>query len=130
MVTEVMDGPSKEAGIQAGDVILEFDGGDVADSHMLVRRVAEADVGGSVDVVVFRDARRDVSVTLGSAELAEANHTPAPEKPAPEPDRPTFWDGSLPPLPDALRVQFDLPAGLTRFWLSGRSEQIAMRAPR
>ena len=40
MVTEVMDGPSKEAGILAGDVILEFDGGNVADSNMLVRRVS------------------------------------------------------------------------------------------
>ncbi|MCL1628070.1 Do family serine endopeptidase [Roseibaca sp. V10] len=114
MVTEVMDGPSQEAGIQAGDVILEFDGGDVADSNMLVRRVADAGVGRAVDVVVFRDGEEEtVSVTLGQRELAEATNTPAPGMPAPDPEPSNFLGMELAPITDAIRVQLDLPAGLT-----------------
>ncbi|MBN2759460.1 MAG: Do family serine endopeptidase [Rhodobacteraceae bacterium] len=115
MVTEVMDGPSLEAGIVAGDVILEFDGRNVADSNMLVRRVAEAGVGRAVDVVVFRDgAPVTLSVTLGQRELAETASMAAPGAPAPEPEpEPSSYMGlELAPLNDALRVELDLPSGL------------------
>lgn len=113
MVTEVMDGPSKDAGIIAGDVILEFDGGSVADSGELVRRVADAGVGRSVDVVVFRDGDPvTVAVTLGQRELAEGSSTgsgmaePGPQQPS------TYLGMELAPITDALRVELDLPSGI------------------
>jgi len=114
MVTEVMDGPSQEAGIEAGDVILEFDGGDVDDSNMLVRRVADAGVGRAVDVVVFRDGEEQtLSVTLGQRELAEATTSPSPGMPAPEPEPASFLGMDLAPITDSVRVEMDLPAGMT-----------------
>lgn len=113
MVTEVMDGPSQDAGILAGDVILEFDGGDVADSNMLVRRVADAGVGRAVDVVVFRDgAPLTLSVTLGQRELAETASMAAPDAPMAEPEPSSYMGMELAPLNDALRVELDLPSGL------------------
>jgi serine protease Do len=114
MVTEVMDGPSMEAGIIAGDVILEFDGGSVADSGELVRRVADAGVGRAVDVVVFRDGEPvTVSVTLGQRELAEIGGDNAPGMAEPDPQQPSMFLGmELAPLSDALRVELDLPAGI------------------
>jgi serine protease Do len=73
LVTEVPDGPAKKAGIEAGDVILSFDGQDVADTRELVRIVGDAEVGKTVRVVVFRDGKtRTVLVTLGRREEAEA----------------------------------------------------------
>lgn len=112
MVTEVMDGPSKEAGILAGDVILEFDGGNVADSNMLVRRVADAGVGRAVDVVVFRNgSEQTVSVTLGQRELAAAT-SDRPGMPEPNPEPSGFLGMDLAPITDALRVEMDLPAGM------------------
>lgn len=112
MVTEVMDGPSQEAGIVAGDVILEFDGGDVEDSNMLVRRVADAGVGRAVDVVVFRDGDPvTLSVTLGQRELADTTAPASPNAPAPDPEPSSYMGMELAPLNDALRAELDLPAG-------------------
>ena len=77
LVTDVPDGPAADAGIEAGDVILSFDGKDVADTRALVQQVALAPVGESVRVVVFRDGgTQTILVTLGR--LEEAVLTSAP----------------------------------------------------
>ncbi len=71
LVTDVPAGPAADAGIEAGDVILRFDGQDVTDTRELVRLVAEAPVGASVRVVVFRDGgTQTILVTLGRLEEA------------------------------------------------------------
>ncbi|MEM9011436.1 MAG: Do family serine endopeptidase, partial [Pseudomonadota bacterium] len=59
-------GPAEEAGIQAGDVILVFDGRDVEEMRDLPRMVAETPIGTSVRVVLFRDGEtQTVRVSLG-----------------------------------------------------------------
>ncbi|WP_323038785.1 Do family serine endopeptidase [Gemmobacter sp.] len=78
LVTDVPDGPAKEAGLQANDVIVSFDGADVANTRELVRRVADADVGKAVRVVVLRAGKTEtLSVTLGRRETAEGEAQPA-----------------------------------------------------
>ena len=57
MVSGVPAGPGQDAGILAGDVILSFDGYDVADTRGLVAAVGNAEVGKAVRVVVFRDGK-------------------------------------------------------------------------
>ncbi|MTD99087.1 Do family serine endopeptidase [Paracoccus sp. YIM 132242] len=78
MVTDVPEGPAKEAGMRAGDVITSFAGSPVEDTRSLVRRVAEAPAGEPVEVVVQRtDGPVTLSVTLGRRETAEgAGDTP------------------------------------------------------
>jgi serine protease Do len=72
LVTNVPEGPANDAGVLSGDVILTFDGGLVADTRDLVRRVGEAPVGKSVELVVFRDGDETaLTVVLGRRELAE-----------------------------------------------------------
>ncbi len=112
MVTEVMDGPSKDAGILAGDVILSFDGGAITDTRQLVRRVGETSVGRGVDVVVFRDGQEvTLVVTLGQRELAERA---MPAAAAPEPEAPARVLGlEVQRLDDAIRQELDLPATLS-----------------
>ena len=76
MVTDVPDGPAKDAGMQAGDVITSFAGGEVKDTRELVRRVADAPAGEAVDVIVQREGEPvTLSVTLGRRELAEGTGT-------------------------------------------------------
>jgi len=85
LVTEVPDGPAAEAGIEAGDVILSFDGEDVDDTRELVRLVAKAAVGTSVRVVVFRDGGTEtLLVTLGRLEDAVPNSGTAQPEEAPQ----------------------------------------------
>ncbi|ARJ70924.1 serine protease [Paracoccus contaminans] len=74
MVTDVPAGPAADAGVQAGDVITRFAGGEVADTRDLVRRVADAPVGEAVDVTVQRAGKPvDLKITLGRRELADAD---------------------------------------------------------
>jgi serine protease Do len=69
-VTE--DGPAEAAGIQPGDVIVEFDGRPVESMPELPRMVADEAIGKEVKVVVLRKGEREeLSVTLGRLEDAE-----------------------------------------------------------
>ncbi|MDD7969817.1 Do family serine endopeptidase [Roseinatronobacter sp. HJB301] len=113
MVTEVMPGPSLDAGMQAGDVIVRFDGGRVADTRMLVRRVGETSVGRDVEVVVFRGSEEvTLTVTLGQRELAEGTTAPgSPDPAAPSEMAPSSVLGmELQGMTDSLRAELDLPS--------------------
>lgn len=113
LVTDVMEGPSREAGMQTGDVIVRFDDGSVRDTRQLVRRVGDAGVGRTVEVVVFRDGEEVVlDVVLGQRELAEGQlgDIPAPEPVEPEPR--DFLGMTLEPLSDRLREELGLQPGL------------------
>ena len=83
LVTDVPDGPGKDAGILSGDVITTFNGKEVKDSKGLVRIVADAPIGDTVPVVVLRAGKStDLSVKLGRREEAEAKSEPAADKSA------------------------------------------------
>ncbi|MBL8583119.1 MAG: DegQ family serine endoprotease [Rhizobiaceae bacterium] len=80
----VKGGPVDDGSIQPGDVIIKFDGRDVADMRDLPRVVAESPVGKAVDVVIVRKGvEQTVKVTLGRLEdgekLTEASAGPAEE---------------------------------------------------
>ncbi|MFP5344340.1 MAG: DegQ family serine endoprotease [Gammaproteobacteria bacterium] len=51
------DGPAQKAGIQVGDVIVEFDGKTVEESSMLPRLVGRSKVGESAAVKVIRNGK-------------------------------------------------------------------------
>lgn len=65
-------GPAKAAGLQAGDVIVKFDGVDIKESRDLPKIVASAPIGKEVDVVLMRDGKEvDKTVKLGRLEDGE-----------------------------------------------------------
>ncbi len=85
LVTDVPEGPARDAGVEVGDVILSFDGQDIQDTRELVRVVAAAPVGETVDMDVLRSgAIETLAVTLGRRETADAagKGQPEPIKPA------------------------------------------------
>jgi serine protease Do len=72
VATVIEGGPAEEAGIRAGDIVLEFDGKDVEEMRRLPRIVAETDVDKSVDVVLWRDGRKEsVKVKVGALSEGE-----------------------------------------------------------
>jgi len=73
LVASVSDnGPAQSAGIQAGDVVLSFDGKDVSDMRRLPRLVAETPVGKSVPVTLWRKRQESsLQVTVGRLEENE-----------------------------------------------------------
>jgi serine protease Do len=67
------EGPSKEAGIQEGDVILEFNNIEIIKMTDLPRVVAESDVGTEASVLIWRKNKLiEIQVTLG--ELPEKTY--------------------------------------------------------
>src|SRR5258705_747630 len=59
-------GPAEKAGIEASDVILKFDGREVASSSDLPRIVAQSRPGSKVTAQIWRKgASRDVAITVG-----------------------------------------------------------------
>ncbi|HEY2135630.1 MAG TPA: Do family serine endopeptidase [Xanthobacteraceae bacterium] len=65
-------GPAKPGGIEAGDVIVKFDGKDIKEMRDLPRVVADTPVGKEVDVVVVRKGQEVTKkVTLGRLEDGE-----------------------------------------------------------
>jgi len=73
-------GPAEAAGIEQGDVVLEFNGRIVPDMRKLPRMVAETPIGEAVEVVVWRKGeRKTFKVDLG--ELSEEQVALAEEQP-------------------------------------------------
>ena len=114
------EGPAAKAGVQAGDVIVTFDGKDVADMHRLPLMVAETDVDKTVDLGVFRKGQNvTLKVKVGELNVKEdtEEETAATEKPAPAaPSGVEKIDGiglSVAPLTDAARTRFDIKKGVT-----------------
>jgi len=65
-------GPAKPAGIEAGDVIIKFDGKDIKEMRDLPRVVADTTVGKAVDVIIIRKGQQETkTVTLGRLEDGE-----------------------------------------------------------
>ena len=109
LVTDVPEGPAKEAGMQAGDVIISFAGNDVDDTRGLVRQVGNSPVGETVRVVVMRDGKtRTLKVTLGRREEAEGAVPAVAVPPEEEPETKEYFGLTLAPLSDELRGELGL----------------------
>jgi len=110
MITDVPAGPALDAGLEAGDVILTFDGTEVADTGELVRIVAETAVDATVPVEVLRDGEmQEIAVTLGRREDAEATFPAAGgDDEAPDDTGGEMLGLSLAPLTDDLAAEYGI----------------------
>ena len=86
LVAKVMDdSPAAAAGLEVGDVIVEFNGNKVMRSSSLPPLVGRAKVGKRAEVVVIRDQRRKkIGVTIAQlpSSITQAAYTPDASEPA------------------------------------------------
>ncbi len=123
LITDVPEGPARDAGILAGDVIQSFDGNPVDDTRDLVNRVADAPIGEAVDVVVLRDGKEQtLQVTLGRREDAEAESTPVAAAPSPEAAEADVLGMTLTPMTPELASELGLDASATGLVVSNVDE--------
>jgi len=114
LITDVPEGPAKEAGLKTSDVILSFDGVEVADTRGLVRQVGNSPVGAAVRVTVMRDGKtQTIKVVLGRREDADtaATSTPTPEAEA-EPKEKELLGMTLSPLTDEMRSELGVDSDM------------------
>jgi len=86
----VADGPAAKAGLKRNDIILSFAGTDVPDLRRFPRFVANARVGSTVDIVVWRGGKEvPLKLKIGEQEEAEKTNVSAqgPAKKPPEQDQ-------------------------------------------
>jgi serine protease Do len=104
-------GPAKPAGIEAGDVIVKFDGKDIKEMRDLPRIVADTPVGKSVEVVVVRKGKEEKkTVKLGRLDDGEKAQ-PASVKSAPPEEKSVVQKAlglQLSPLNDELRKKYNI----------------------
>ncbi|HXH84578.1 MAG TPA: DegQ family serine endoprotease [Candidatus Tectomicrobia bacterium] len=93
------DSPAKKAGLQAGDVIVGYDGKRVERSDELPRIVAETPVGRTVSIEVIRNGKRQ---TL-SATIARLQDEEVVASAATEPSRATLGVAVAPLTPELAR---------------------------
>jgi len=112
----VEDGPSDKAGLQPGDIIIEFNGVAVKDSRDLPKIVADTTIHENVGMVILRDGKK-LDVTLVTGELeTEGPAAQAEEEEKQDQTKPGKQDRILgmvlKPLGRDAREQYDIPADM------------------
>jgi serine protease Do len=112
LVTIVLPGgAAAKAGIQPGDVIVEFNGRPVADNSVLVEMVMATRPGTTAPVTIIRDKqRRTINATVQELDLDAESNSPLAGRQTPdvEPEQTGFGMTVAPITPDVAR-QVELP---------------------
>lgn len=109
-------GPAESAGIDAGDVVIEFNGHLVAQMRDLPRIVAETEVGSKVPVKVLRKGKEmDFTVEVGRLEDGEkvvAQQDGGDKAQPPAPAVATVLGMTVTTMTDALRTKYSIDKDL------------------
>lgn len=99
-------GPAAQAGLERGDVVVEFAGQAVTDAGLFRNRVAAEPPGSTQRLVVVRDGqRKSLDVRLGT--LPSSGETPTPRAATPEN---STLGLEIAPLSSELRSRLQVPA--------------------
>ncbi|MGZ5855129.1 MAG: PDZ domain-containing protein, partial [Xanthobacteraceae bacterium] len=116
-------GPAKPAGIEAGDVIIKFDGKDIKEMRDLPRVVADTPVGKDVEVIVVRKGKEEKkTVRLGRLEDGEKQQaalTPKKDEPQEQTVVQKALGLQLAEMSDKLRQQYKIKDGVKGVVITG-----------
>ena len=105
-------GPAEKAGIEAGDVVIEFNGRAVGQMRDLPRIVAETEIGKKVTVKLLRKGK-EVIVTAEVGRLEDGEKLVATQEGAPSGSAPavvTVLGMTVTTLTDELRAKYSVDA--------------------
>jgi serine protease Do len=106
------NGPAAAGGIEAGDVILSFNGREINKSTDLPRVVGETKPGSTATVQVWRKGgTRDVTVTVADTDSAQAA-TKKPDAPAANNNSVNAFGVAVSDLSDAKKKELNIKGGV------------------
>ncbi|HOL48945.1 MAG TPA: DegQ family serine endoprotease [bacterium] len=109
LVSDVMpDTPAEKGGLKPGDVILEFNGNSVTDTKDLQKKVADAKVGETATLTVWRDKKK-INVQIKIAERPEEDTIAKSES---ESTGKTWRGLKISDMTEEIRKQFNIDASL------------------
>lgn len=105
-------GPASAGGIESGDVILSFNGREIAKSTDLPRLVGETKPGTTATVQVWRKgATRDLTVTVGDSESTQSAGKKT-ETPSANSGNTNSFGVSIADLSDAKKKELNIKSGI------------------
>jgi serine protease Do len=111
LATVAENGPAAKAGLQPGDVIVEFNGRPVEDSDALVSMVMSTKPGTTVPVTIYRDKqRKTLNITVDELDLEAEQGRSRRQESTEEPTSTGFGMGVGPITPEIGR-ELELPRG-------------------
>src|SRR3984893_17898847 len=126
-------GPAKPAGIEAGDVVVKFDGHDVKEMHDLPRIVADTPVGKEVDVVVIRKGKEETHrVKIGRLEDGEKAAAATADQDSAQPPKSAVQKTpglELSSLSDDLRKKYKVRDNVKGVIITAVDPSVASSAP-
>ncbi|MCY1221907.1 peptidase Do [compost metagenome] len=109
-------GPAEKAGIEAGDIILKFNGRDIERASDLPRMVGDTKPGARVPLQLWRKgATREVTITVAELEpdgKARASRSAAPKEDSAQASKPNALGLVVNDLPDARLKELKLKSGV------------------
>lgn len=103
------DGPAGRAGMEPGDVVVEYNGQPVESNESLIAMVIGTKPGTTVPIVVMRDHKRvTLKVTVDELDL-ESEMAGRSERQAPDEPATTGFGMTLEPLTPEIERQLNLP---------------------
>ena len=112
LVAKVLDqSPAEDAGLQVGDVIIEFNGKKVSRSSSLPPLVGRSAVGKKANVTIIRNKRREnikVKIAELPTSIRQAAYTPDKD----EPKKSTALGMSVNPISSSDRKKLKINAGV------------------
>lgn len=107
LVSDVIpDTPAEKAGLKPGDVIVEFNNKPVSDVRDLQQKVADANIGETATLGVWRDKKK-ITIAIKIAERPEEETIARTRTESME----DYWRGmKVADLTDDMRTRFNIPA--------------------
>lgn len=121
------DGPAEKAGLQTGDVVLNFNGRDIALPRDLSRSVADTPIDSTVPLTVLRKGKEQaLKVKIGRLQEEQqqvgSNEETPKEDAAPAPAGKTLRGLTLSELTPKLRAQFHVDKEVKGVLITGVDE--------
>lgn len=114
------DSPSSEAGVEFGDIIVEFDGTEIKELRDLTTKVANTEIGSTVSMIVLRKGKRvRLRITIDELDEGEAEDEESDAASEKDAEQQNVLDLNLAELDAEAREELEVPEDINGVLITG-----------